>query len=675
MIEDAFSDNFTLFVLAVSIVLSFVLRRLIDEIQLIKESYSKDLILFTEKIVEEHPSLEHFYQLALLFYKNKNYTKTDEYLKKLIGEGVFEREAKFYLILTLVELGKQEEAKNYFSSLDLSLYSKREVLELKKSLIKTRNILELKEWLLNVLLTRVPLQLSYSKDLSFSKEIKIIAALPTRYTKTTLKFQNIDSYIFETKDQHLNRNVELWVFKSEDLNKDENIFLELPKTLANLHSRSFPEVYDLQQGSLVFYSKEKFEGDHFFEYINKLETKKKFAECFSLWISLFTQLEFLYLNQLTLKKMDYTQIGFHSRKECIFIFQSLVIYEEEASLGILSKIQESFILYIQKLLEKFSLDFEVIEMFLRSFEFNHCSLKESIHLIENLLQEYLKESRLDINDLLKQLDLLEEIHRSCIHGLKGKFSVYQRYLYDQKKLLKTFFRDLNIDDVNVKMKYLVKKKEDLMSLPKLQVFSLTEEILAVDFEKVLLKMFQYKNELGSLDGDKNAEFFLQTQSSFFTKLSNSCSKFLKDHEYDLEEGILSFIKSNTEKDNIDISIDSQLISKKIRVVHKAQFEKEIYLLFENAVNNSFEAGSKSVSFFLLKKSSQEIRLEIIDDGPGISENILKELNQGFSHGLSIGGTGLMAMKNSCNIIGAQLELKNLEESGFSLSIDLPSFRN
>ncbi|MCJ8344817.1 ATP-binding protein [bacterium] len=675
MIEDAFSDNFTLFVLGVSIVLSFVLRRLINEIQLLKESYSKDLMSFTEKIVEEHPSLEQFYRLALLFYQNKNYSKANQYLNKLLGEEVFEKEAKFYLILTLVELGKLDQAKVYLSSLDFTLYSKREVMELKQSVRKSRYLYLLKEWLVNVLLTRVPLQLSYSKDLSSNKEVQIVAALPTRYTQTSLKSQNQEYYIFEAQDQHLSRDVELWVFKKDELANCEMAFLELPKILANLHSRSFPEVYDLQQGSLVFYSREKLEGLSFYDHLNQLQNEKKIAECFSLWISLFSQVEFLELNQLALKDLDFSSIGYHSKKECLFIVEKVDQFEEANQQTVLENLQGSFMAYIVKLLEKYPQEFEGIQEYFLRLSFENYNLKQSIHLIENLLQEFLKETRSDIKDLLQQLNLLEEIHRSCIHGLKGKFSVYQRYLYAPEKLLKTFYRDLNIDDVQMKMKHLIQKVEELKALPKLQVFSLTEEMLAADFAKIRQKMLDYKEDLGSVEGDKGAEYFLQTQSVFFSNLSGACSSFFKDHEYDLEEGIYDFVKASIEKESITVSMDSQLMSKKIRVIQKSQFESEISLLFENAVNNSFEAGAKNVCFYLFKKSSQEIRLEIVDDGPGITQEILDEFNDLNSYQLSLGGTGLLAIRNSCNIIGAHLELKNIVNQGCSLSIDLPSFRN
>ncbi|MCO4781260.1 MAG: sensor histidine kinase [Candidatus Cloacimonetes bacterium] len=675
MIEDAFSDNFTLFVLGVSIVLSFVLRKLINEIQLIKDSYSKDLILFTKKIVDQNPSLEHFYQIALLFYKDKNYLKSHEYFEKLIGEGVFEREAKFYLILTLVELGRLEDAKNILSTLDLTLYSKKEVQDLTLAVRKSRSFLRLKEWMLNVLLTRVPLQLSYSKDLVSSKEVQIVGALPTRYSNTTLKYQNEDAYIFDAIDQHLNRDVELWVYKSDESVTSEAQFLELPKILANLHSRSFPEVYDLQQGSLVFYSREKFEGESFFEYLNTLEKTQKFSECFSLWISLFSQLEFLELNGLCPENLDFQLLGYHSKKDCIFIFQKLLLSNQKDTTKVLLKIQNSFIDYMNKMVSKFPSEFELLAKYVDRIDFSGCNLKQSIYEIEGVLQEYLKGSRSDIKDLLQQLDLLEEIHRSCIHGLKGKFSVYQRYVYDPQKLLQTFFRELNVKDVDMKMKHLIVKVTQLANLPKLQSFSLTEELLAVDFEKLLQRMHELQSNMDSMDGAKAAQAFLQAQSSFFTNLSEACSNFFKDHEYDLEDGIMELIKLNTERDNIQVHIDPKLISKKIRVIHKSQFEDEICLLFDNALNNSFEAGSKTVNIHLKKKSAHEIQLQILDDGPGVDEDLLKDLHGDLSYQLGDGGTGLIAIRNSCNIIGAQLDLKNMPNSGLCLSVDLPSFRN
>ena len=47
-------------------------------------------------------------------------------------------------------------------------------------------------------------------------------------------------------------------------------FFDYPKILARLDSRFFPEVYDLQQTGLIYYSQERFEGQSLFALFRKI---------------------------------------------------------------------------------------------------------------------------------------------------------------------------------------------------------------------------------------------------------------------------------------------------------------------------------------------------------------------------------------------------------------------
>ena len=71
-------------------------------------------------------------------------------------------------------------------------------------------------------------------------------------------------------------------------------------------------------------------------------------------------------------------------------------------------------------------------------------------VLEEMHSRMVSLKQADKGQLREQLTQIEKIHRASIHGLKGKYSIVRRYQGDPDKLLKTFFRISNLNDIREK---------------------------------------------------------------------------------------------------------------------------------------------------------------------------------------------------------------------------------
>ena len=135
-----YASNFTIFVLVVSIILSFTLRKLIQDIQSLKEGLMLDLSSFTRELVEDHPTLEKYRKMALMYFRHEMFEQALSYFEHLIHERVFIREARYYKVICLMRLKRNSEASEVYEKLDLGQYSSEEVHLMRASFAKAESI-------------------------------------------------------------------------------------------------------------------------------------------------------------------------------------------------------------------------------------------------------------------------------------------------------------------------------------------------------------------------------------------------------------------------------------------------------------------------------------------------------------------------------------------------------
>ena len=342
-----YASNFTLFVLVVSIILSFTLRKLIQDIQSLKEGLMLDLSNFTRDLVEDHPTLEKYRKMALMYFRHEMFAHALSYFEHLIHERVFIREARYYKVICLMRMKRSSEALEVYENLDLGQYSSEEVHLMRASFARQNPLIRWKDALLQILLTNVPFQYLPQRTGPDTREAEIervITSLPTRYSQVVLEAEQDNIYIFTGHDQHLERKVRLHVAHPDS---QPNRFFDYPKILARLDSRFFPEVYDLQQTGLVYYSQERFEGQSLFAVFRQNRREQRLEDTIRIWISILGGLRFLIVNKVFLEQFDLSEIGLHVRKNNLFFSGSLCEYSVDRAQPVADAAREVLLINMQ----------------------------------------------------------------------------------------------------------------------------------------------------------------------------------------------------------------------------------------------------------------------------------------------------------------------------------------
>ncbi|MBW7875966.1 MAG: hypothetical protein H3C47_08265, partial [Candidatus Cloacimonetes bacterium] len=400
-------QQFTLFVLLVCIVLSFVLRQLIREVQELRQLMHKDLHQFAEKLVLENPSIENYLQLGSLYFRNRDYVSAHRYFEKLLSEKVYAKEAGYYMTLCLIEEGQRQQAWAMFQRLDQSRYTDWEKRRLLIALRTPRFFGIVRNFFLKILLTQVSLKYPLLGETYTSareqKIAKLMASMPTRYRKMEWLREGETDWDFQALDIHLDRKVLLRILKPGQESKDIEKFFEHPRILAQLHSRAFPQVYDLQQGELCYYSLELPVGLGLIQKISEYGSDNRpddFLRCF---LSLCRPLLHLKTGGFWLSEFEPSAILWHSQRDSFCFHTRLECFDNEKSSEVMKSIVDLF---------QNKAQMPKIEL---------CDLEDFVQNLQAGLEDCLLERAQDRQSLLEELLELEVLHRASVHGLKGKF--------------------------------------------------------------------------------------------------------------------------------------------------------------------------------------------------------------------------------------------------------------
>jgi len=658
-VEDAL-QVFTVFILVVSIFLSFVLRKLIQDIQDLKDYLSHDLRVFTTRLVEENPSLDKVLELGILHFRHEKFERALKLFETLVEGKLFLREARFHQILCLSQLKKHQEAQEIFKSLDSEAYSQDELDRMDQALSRKWPVMRWGETLVKILLTSVPLQYSPQRVQSGDpkeKELRrILTGLPTRYTQLSPVEERDHSWIFEAWDEYLNRKVRLEVAR-EDLDAEAlELFLEHPRILAQVHSRSFPQVYDLHRSDLIYYSHERFEGEVLSQTLEDLRDRDRLHDFLRLWIALYVQIELLRNLGYMFADFSLSLVGYDVRRESLFFSAYLRPLDDEQQMTTHREVLNNFLDYLSEFETQGAMQDEIEDLILRlSVSSRERSLEDERGLLERALEKLMYSEQGELGSTLEQLGIIEKIHRASIHGLKGKFSIVKRYADDSHKLLRIFFRSSNIEDIKEKMEKLIQFKEELVEQVKLYCYPICDEVLALDDVAVLDQLESLFQQCHQNPGEAEQAplEFLRTQYLRFGSLSDKLSAFILLHEVSPAPLLESYLPGVTEELKIGLDVHPDCQRVKIRALERSEFLSRITLILDNLINNAFEAGAGKLSLQLRPGAGSRIYLDIIDDGQGLDKEVQKQIEAPGSSVLENGGTGLIASKNACEAIGGR----------------------
>src|SRR6478736_4635924 len=194
-------------------------------------------------------------------------------------------------------------------------------------------------------------------------------------------------------------------------------------------------------------------------------------------------------------------------------------------------------------------------------------------------------------------------------------------------------------------------------------------------EDLRAQTHEFTNKLYVLSGllqlgqYKDAFEFIQKESA----VHQTQNRILFDQILDskVQAILLGKIGKASEK-KIHFSVDSEstldTLPEHIEISH-------LIIIIGNLIDNAFEAVSqqskKEVSFFITD-IGHDLIIEVMDNGPGISEEVL---NQIFTKGFSTKGTdrgyGLANIKKMVDELGGSIEVYNQPEGGAIFSVYLP----
>ena len=656
--------GFTLFVLTVSIGLSFVLRKLIVDIDQIKSNLALEIQELTSQLVAENPSLEKYQQLGELYFRLDQYERAMKVFDYLLSQGTFQREGRYFRVLCLLGCNRTEEAKGLFEELDLTDYSEGEISQLKRAMHRKTSLFRFGDIILNLLLTNVSFYvgpgLEAVKDSKEQELNRVLTLIPTRYMDVKLAEEVEDSRIFRCKDKHLDRSVRLHIAR-EDISDDKTRqFLQHPRILAKLQSRAFPQVYDLQHSTVTFYCLEEFEGDDVLSVLGEYRTTSKDREFLNLWISLLSHIEYLTGNGVRLRRLVLADIFYDRLKDRLFFSGNLMEVTGENLRENQRQIRQVLFQSLEDHLnfqEKISNEFQ--NLFERLRESDPFSTTISlIHLLEETTRQIFSWQESSSKVYLQQLKQLEKIHRASVHGLKGKFSIVSRYGDQPQKLLKTFFRVSNVEDIKDKIIYLMELIRQLEDHMESFFFPICAEIREKNFTAFLEQLESTSKINFEADGVslEKAHKFLKAQNEYFEGLSHKLATFISEHEIHLARVLESFVQGVSDPKLIRLEMPEDCSSLKACALDRENFQAKIRLVLENLMNNGLEAGAESIVIRVGILEPGFVSIDFEDDGPGIPENVLQELMTADTYSLGEGGTGLIASKNAVEVLGGQMQV-------------------
>jgi signal transduction histidine kinase len=102
-------------------------------------------------------------------------------------------------------------------------------------------------------------------------------------------------------------------------------------------------------------------------------------------------------------------------------------------------------------------------------------------------------------------------------------------------------------------------------------------------------------------------------------------------------------------------------------------EYQIYTCIENIVNNSIEAMPDGGELYIATKTQNgSIAIEVFDTGPGISEEVMRNLFTPFFTTKSVGsGLGLYTSKEIIEKMGGKISLHCVKDRGCTVTLSLP----
>lgn len=259
------------------------------------------------------------------------------------------------------------------------------------------------------------------------------------------------------------------------------------------------------------------------------------------------------------------------------------------------------------------------------------------------------------------------------HGKKIAFECKIEHVYDEMENVKYFiglFKDLSH----------AKESEELMI--RSEKMSIAGQLAAGIAHEIRNPLTSLKGFLQLLKaGVNNKETYIQIMSEEIDKIEAITSEFLFISKPLTDKKQVKSVQSMIE--DVTLLLNSQANLRNITVINQ---KKQDYFVFcdgsqikqvlINIVKNAIEATDASGTVEVIaRKSGHSIEIDIIDEGPGISEEALDKISEPFFTTKQGGtGLGLMITKQIIEKHDGYLKIIQNEYKGSTFRIILPEYQ-
>ncbi|MBI4872636.1 MAG: hypothetical protein HY814_13835 [Candidatus Riflebacteria bacterium] len=640
---------FLVFVLVVTVILSLVLRHLIQRSKRQPASPGK-IYTFLEELLRKDPTAERFHEAGVFCCESGEWDRAVQYLQQVRSpDERLCRSARYHLLLAFVESGRIEEASRLQSELPSDELTSDERYNLalackKHNFLGRAKELFLKLFLMDIGFRDVGKQLEEIGNLERSSSGLepahefLRGAIAERYGDLRVVAGSGPVLHCTALDRDLGRPVVLRVL-SPGHASEEGIeeFLAQAKALAALDHPGILKVYDIRKDRLPYFSVETFEGQPAEHALANRPLVQRVAVLMRLVdlaeaVGGFEPSHLLVGERgevrLTAAPVPNTQVP-HT-----FL---LGLLESASGLhpGVARALQSA-----KALLEAHA---------------SPAELRRAVEWLDRCLR--LESEERDRAAFGVSLRWLERAHRQWIHGLKSKFAVTKRFPGEGEKAVSIFGRPANLAETDRMLAGLAEQiagRGELVTAGCPPLTALIEELDCLDVAEIRSRLRRIQ-ELPVPD----AGALLTELADRFVGLSTGIARLLETYEVALDKLIEGIVRGSVYAPMIEFAATNQT-AMAIRVTRPEEFRSNLRTALENCLHNSFEADARTVSVSLLRGLDQRyVEVRLVDDGRGVSPEMLERLaRERFSSKAGGTGTGLLSSMRLVERHGGTLELSN-----------------
>ncbi|MBI4861567.1 MAG: ATP-binding protein [Candidatus Riflebacteria bacterium] len=678
-LSGAFTEYFLVFVVIVGVIIILVLNHLVRRGERSTIPGQEKLFGFIEEVLRFNPTDERYLEIGALCCENRLFDRALGFLRMVSSSKPDLRQrADFFEILALLGLSRLDEAEKLYQTLAVDKLSSADQYKIalawkEHNLLSRAKQVFLRLFLTDIAFADVSSQLAEIESLeaNATKPVEFVARLVSpRYREIKLLSQSESELACQSFDRDLARPVLLRVLRAERASAESvQRFLEEALSLSRLDHPAVLKVYDVQKDRLPYYSMESFDGRSLAEYVGGgVDAAGRFA--------ILDQIVDLVRNPagpgkafgrlpastLTVGAGGVVRVsrgvpGAGSGRSGPWADLRDVIDVLFPPGG-----QEAE--YVRAGLDRIRgrLDEAMLVAADGSGGPEEGRAGRSpAELLESIAGEISGVRRflnLTVRDqsyqaVLAHLRWLDDLHRAKIHALKSKFAICERYRSEPAKLVRSFFRPSNLEEIlrlldGLREMMAVARALPPCSHPRIQAVAASivpaqiEEMAGALKKALPVSGTVEEPELKSLQESMIGA--LDRYHQFLKGLSLEISRLVEDFDLDLVRLVEHVVARSAYAPHIQVVGDE--IDGRLRVVDAAEFKREFTLALENLISNSFEAKATGVEIVLGRTETSALRIVLQDDGSGVPDDLLQRImTQRYTTKKGGTSTGVLSAKS------------------------------